>query len=120
MTVASRRSRENWASAFKAIGLRALSSGKFWQFCFLCVLIAFSFNIKSADWVRIAELFASSYVYNCLGWGLWIITTLIAVIIHKDQRKRYLGEIQRLSDDRNQLQERLIGDNLQHSKYRPR
>ena len=36
----TKKTEENWAGAVKAIGIRALSSGKFWQFCFLCVLLA--------------------------------------------------------------------------------
>lgn len=115
----ARKAGETWPGAAKAIGLRALSSGKFWQFCFLCVLIAFAFNIKSPDWVKIAELFLLSYLYSGLAWILWVATIVIAVVLHKAQRRRYLGEIERLARDRDKLQDQLTGTTLQHSKYKP-
>lgn len=118
----TKKPEETWAGAVKAIGIRALSSGKFWQFCFLCVLLALIYRIQSPDWVKIVDLFLSSPLYAGLGWLLWVITIFVAVVIHRFQRRILHDEIDRLSTDRNELQQRLIGSNteLKNSNYKPK
>lgn len=101
----------------KAIGLRALTTGRFWQFCFLLVVLFFIWRIQSNDWVEIAKLFLTSYVYSGLGWVLWVVTTIVAIVVHRAQRKQYLAEIDRITAERNRLQEQLLAK-TQPSKYK--
>lgn len=114
--------KETWAGAFKAIGVRALSTGKFWQFCFLIICLAVGAKINSGDWVKIVELFLKNSVYAGLGWVLWGITIVMAVVIHRTQRGIYQREIDRLSTERNDLQQQLLGPKtqIQHSKHKPK
>lgn len=98
-----------WANTFKAIGLKALLTGKFWQFCFLSAVVVFAYRIESADWVKIADLMFASRVVNLLGWFLAVIFAVAGVAIFRLQRTIYLAEINRLAIQRNELQERLSG-----------
>lgn len=95
---------DGWSGAFKAIGIRSLTTGRFWQFCFLLVLLVLVWRIESADWVKISELFLKSYVYSGLGWVLWGITVVVALLLHRSMRARYLAEIERVSEERNKAQ----------------
>ncbi len=64
----SKHQKETWASAFKALGLRAISTGKFMQFVFLCVVLLALWTTKSEDKVRItSELVAVMVVYLLYG-----------------------------------------------------
>ena len=114
--------KETWAGAFKAIGVRALSTGKFWQFCFLVFCLVVGLRINSGDWVKVAELFLKSHVYAGLGWSLCAITIIIAIVIHRTQQGVYQREIDRLSTERNDLQQQLLGTKtqIQHSKHKPK
>ena len=106
--------KETWAGAFKAIGIRALSTGKFWQFCFLVICVVVGARINSGDWAKIAELFLKSHVYSGLGWVLLAITIVMAVVIHRTQRGIYQREIDRLSSERNDLQQQLLGTRFRY------
>lgn len=107
-------------TSLRAIALRSLTTGKFWQFVFGCVLIFWVRQIDSADWVKIAELFVESELYCGLGWSLWVATILIAVAFHRIQRRSYLAEIERLVEQRHSLEEKvtkLLGNsNFKSSK----
>ncbi len=97
------QAKESWAGCFKAIGVRALSAGKFWQFCFACVLLCVAWKIESPDWVKIAELFLSSRVYSGLGWILFVLAILCATVVHKLQARLYRSQIEYLTTARDGL-----------------
>lgn len=106
-TVTAQKSQENWPGTIKAIGLKALTTGRFWQFCFLLIILAFAQRIESSDWVRIAELFLGSDLIRTLGWGLLGISIGVSIGIFQIQRTIYKKEIARLVDHRNDLQKQL-------------
>lgn len=78
-----RKTQENWAGVVKALGLRSLSSGKFWQFCFLVIIVAMIWRIESTDWVKIADLLLRSRFVAAIGWFLWVGTIFVAIMFHK-------------------------------------
>ncbi len=77
---------ESWAACVKALGLRALATGKFWQFCFAAVGVVIARQIQSSDWVKIAELIIGSQVYSALGWILFVLAIIIGMSVQKLQR----------------------------------
>src|SRR3990167_4549484 len=98
-----------WAGAFKSIGIKALVTGKFWQFCFLCVALAFAYRISSADWVKIIESVLSNQIMAALGWILAAVFVLGGIGVVRLQRPIYQSEINRLAGQRSELQNHLSG-----------
>jgi hypothetical protein len=108
---------DNAWSVAKALGLRALTTGKFWQFCFLIILVALIWKVDSADWVRIVQLILGSPVVAVLGWLIAGVLLFGAVIGFRAQRRLYWLEITRLARERNALQEKLLGGKVQKSEF---
>jgi hypothetical protein len=119
MTAAKKGPPESWAGTVRAIGIRALSTGKFWQFCCLVVLVWWVWQIKSEHWVEIARLFLVTQFYAGLGWVLFAISVIFGVFFHRAQRSMYLLEIDRISEEKTKLQEKLI-PHAKPSKYKPK
>lgn len=115
------KSGETWPGAVKAIGIRALSAGKFWQFCFAGVMAMIAYRIDSQDWVKITQLFLHSYFYSTLGWVLFALTVVASVATFRVHRRIYLKEIDRLSKERTKIQETIIGPpHIKHSEFKPK
>jgi|ERR1039458_1324450 hypothetical protein len=112
--------KETWAGAFRAIGIRAISTGKFLQFIFLCVILMGLYTTNSADKVKIVSMLVASPIVNILGWLLALTVSVGCVTVYSVLRKEHLGEIERLSQERDKLQEKLLKLPVQHSNYTPR
>jgi hypothetical protein len=107
-------------NTIRSIGIRSLSSGKFWQFCGLLVLLYFIHSLESGDKVEIVKLVVSAPLFHVLGWALALLLAVGCVIVHAVIRKEYLREIERLSKERDALQEKLLTQPVQHSGYKPK
>jgi hypothetical protein len=106
-------------SVVKALGLRALTTGKFWQFCGMVILVALIWRIDSPDWVKISELILRSPLFIALGWFLFVGLIMASVVLFNASRRMYLAEIQRLVEERNRLQGQLLDGNIQRSAFKP-
>lgn len=59
-----------------------------------------------------------SVVWTFMGWIVAGILLLISVIFFVMMRRVYLDEIDRLKKERDELQEKLIKQAVQHSKFK--
>lgn len=91
--------------ALKEVALRTLLVGKFYQFGVIGVFGLLAWKLDSPDIVKLAELFAESYVYNVLGWVLFVASSAAYTVFGVQQRKFYQGEIKRLSSERTKQQQ---------------
>lgn len=90
------------------------------QFVFLCVMVVVIWTTDSNDKVKIVDRLAQSRWLQLLGWLLALTFALGSVIVLSVIRKAHLGEIARLSKERDQLQEKLLKTVVQHSEYKPK
>lgn len=51
-----------------------------------------------------------------VGWGLWIVTIVAWAIHGRYQRRTIAGEMMRIAEERNRLQERGLGEALESSE----
>lgn len=107
---------ENWPTVFKAIALKTIATGKFWQLGWFVVMGLLIWRIESADLVEIARLFVESPVYSILGWVLFAATSLVSVLVFRVLRNVYSGELERVVAERNELQSQLTNGNVASSK----
>lgn len=107
---------ENWPGTFKAIGLKALTTGQFWLFCGLCMVLAFVWRIDSKDWVTIFTQIFSQVWVAVAGWVLTGVAVIAGIMTVRYERSKYLAEIQRIVDHRNDLQKLLAKREFESSK----
>lgn len=107
---------ESWPAVFKAIALKTIATGKFWQFGWFVVMGLLSWRIESADLVAIARLFVGSPVYSIAGWLLFTTTAVVSVLVFRVLRTVYSGELERVVAERNDLQKQLTNGNVASSK----
>lgn len=108
-------SEESWQSVVKAISLKCLATGKFWQLGWFLVLGLLIWRMESAGIVEIARLFVDSGVYCVIGWILFVVVSLASVGLFKLMRRVHAGEIDRLVVERNDLQRQLTNGSIQSS-----
>lgn len=106
---------ENAASVFKAIALKTLSTGKFWQFGWFVILGLLIWRTESSDLVKIAKLFVESPVFTLLGWLMFALTSISSAVVFKALRKAYSAELDRVVGERNELQKQLTNGNITSS-----
>lgn len=110
------KSPDTWPGTFKAIGLKALTTGYFWHFCFLCIMLSFAWHIDSKDWVEIVKAVLANAWIAAIGWGLFGFTVVMSIGLLKFQRETYRSEIERLVEERNRLQEKVAGPLIASSR----
>ena len=102
--------------ALMRVGLRSLSTGRFWQFCITVIFVTVAYKIDSSDWVRIIDLMLGNRVMSVVPWFGWVVTVAVAIFIHRLQRSTHLAEIERVVEERNALQSKLAGPHFESSK----
>ncbi len=112
--------KETWAGAFKAIAIRALSYGKFWQVCYATVIGLFVWKLEPNEPTKILQLLLSSNLFAVGGWVCFTLTVVGGIFSIRFMRARYLEEIERLCKERDQLQEKLLERALRHSNSEPK
>lgn len=108
-----------WAQAFRDIGIRFLSSGKFNPtLAFILILAA----IIKAPRDKIPEIIKTlserSVMWQFMGWFTAAAILLCFIVLFLLKRKIYLNEIDRVKNERDQLQEKLTDHTLQHSRFK--
>ncbi len=99
-------------SNFWDVAMKAIDRGQFPLFALWSVLLVVLLRVSS----RSLERWLEHYVV--WGWGLWFVT-LGGWLLHvRWLRKKYLAEIDRLSDEKKKLQELLARRKLPSSKGR--
>lgn len=71
--------------------------------------------MESAGIVAIARLFVESSVYGVIGWIMFAVVSLASVGLFKLMRRVHAGEIDRLVEERNDLQRQLTNGRIQSS-----
>lgn len=116
--MAPKRSRVTWAQAFRDLGLRILSTGRFaplLAFALLFVAILKAPKDKIPEIIK--TLTEQPLVWCFLGWitaGVLLIATVVFFFM---MRRMYLNEIDRIKHERDELQEKLTKQTLQHSRF---
>ena len=62
---------------------------------------------------KIIEAFDS---WHKLGWVIMLLETIIGVFIFKRQTKKYEEEIERIEEQKNKLQDKILGKDPNHKK----
>ncbi len=109
--------KENWPSAFKAIGLSAVARGQLVQFGILIVAGIVAWQMKSEDVVSIIEIFTKSTIFNTLGWVLFVCTIVGMSVLLRGQRNMYLREIDRIAEERNHWQS-IANNKIETSEFK--
>jgi hypothetical protein len=111
--------RVTWAQAFRDVGLRFLSSGKFvptLAFLLLFYAIAKAPSDKMPDIIR--TLADRSVAWAFMGWIVAGILLIFSGLFFIGMRRSYLDEIDRVRKERDELQEKLTQQTLQHSRFK--
>ena len=117
--VAAKRARVTWAQAFRDLGLRILSTGRFaplFAFILLFTAILKAPNDKIPS--IIDTLVTQPLVWCFMGWITAGILLIAALVFFFMMRRMYLNEIDRLKRERDELQEKLTQQTVQHSRFR--
>lgn len=117
--MAKELNKDTWAGAVKALGLRSLSFGKFWQLCATAICLVFLWRCRAEDMPQLLTIVLTSPWFIILGWMGFALSVVVSVVITRLARRQYLAEIERLVDERSNLQNRLLNNNLSHSGYEP-
>ena len=111
--------RVTWAQAFRDVGIRFLSSGKFVPFLgfvLLFVAILKAPNDKMPEIVR--TLADQSVAWMLMGWIVAVVMLVVSILFFIGMRRFYLDEIGRIKNERDELQKKLIERELQHSRFK--
>jgi len=117
--VAPRRSGITWAQAFRDLGLRVLSTGRFAPL--LVFILIFTALVKAPSEKMpevIKTLVEQPLVWCVLGWIIAGVLLVSAIIFFFLMRRMYLNEIDRIRIKRDELQEKLTAQTLQHSRFK--
>jgi hypothetical protein len=115
----AKSSRVTWAQAFRDLGLRFLSSGRFAPLLAFILLFAAIVKAPSDKMPEIIRTLADrSVVWEFMGWIVSAILLVISVVFFVMMRRVYLDEIDRVKKERDGLQEKLLPQALQHSKFK--
>jgi hypothetical protein len=116
--VAAKRSRVTFAQALRDLGLRVLSTGRFAPL--LAFILLFTAILKAPS-DKIPEIINSLVAHPlvwCAGWITAGILLIAAVALFSVTRRIYLDEIDRVKRERDELQEKLTQQTLQHSRFK--
>jgi membrane protein implicated in regulation of membrane protease activity len=72
--------------------------------------------MDSVGIVAIAKLLVESSLYGTIGWILFVVVSVASVILFRLMRKVHGSEIERLVEERNELQGRLTNGSIQSSQ----
>lgn len=106
---------ETWPGAFKAIAIRSLSFGKFWQICVTAMILMVLYKLEPGEVTKLAHEILADNVVCMLGWLAALVSTLAGVALVRFTRSTHQMEIARLSAERSALQERLLGGKVERS-----
>jgi nitrate/nitrite transporter NarK len=117
--LASRQHKVTWAHAFRDLGLRVLSSGRFAPLLAFILLFAAILKAPSDKMPDVIKTLADrSVVWEFMGWIVAAILLVVSIVFFVMMRRVYLDEIDRLKKERDGLQEKLLNQALQHSKFK--
>jgi len=117
--VAPRHSRVTWAQAFRDIGLRILSTGRFAPLLVFILLFVALLKAPSDKMPEIIKILVEQPLVWCfLGWLVAGILLISSIIFFFLMRRMYLNEIDRIRTKRDELQEKLTEQTLQHSRFK--
>jgi formate hydrogenlyase subunit 4 len=118
-SVSSRRNRVTWAQAFRDLGLRVFTSGRFVPLLAFILLFSAIVKAPSNKMPEIIKTLAErSVVWTFMGWIVAAILLVISIVFFVMMRRVYLDEIDRVKKERDELQEKLINQAVQHSKFK--
>jgi len=117
--VAPNRARVTWAQAFRDIGLRILSTGRFAPLLAFFILLACVFKAPKDKIPEIINTLVDQPLVWCfLGWLVAGILLISSIVFFFLMRRMYLNEIDRIRQKRDELQENLTEQRLQHSRFK--
>jgi formate-dependent nitrite reductase membrane component NrfD len=111
--------RVTWAQAFRDVGIRFLSSGKFVPFLAFLLLFIAIIRAPSDKMPEIVRTLADqSVAWMLMGWIVAGVLLVVSILFFLGMRRLYLDEITRIKNERDDLQEKLIQRTLQHSRFK--
>jgi nitrate/nitrite transporter NarK len=101
------------------LGLRIFSSGRFVPLLAFILLFRAIGKAPGSKMPEIIKTLADrSVVWTFMGWIVAALLLVISIIFFVMMRRVYLDEIDRVKKERDQLQEKLLNQALQHSKFK--
>ncbi len=117
--MAPKRDRITWAQTVRDLGLRVLSTGRFAPLLAFILLFVALLKAPSEKVPEIIKtLVEQPLVWCVLGWIIAGALLVVSVVFFVLMRRMYLNEIDRVTSKRDELQEKLTAQTLQHSRFK--
>jgi uncharacterized membrane protein YdjX (TVP38/TMEM64 family) len=117
--VAPKRARITWPQTVRDLGLRVLSTGRFAPLLVFILLFVALLKAPSEKMPEIIKTLVEQPLVWCfLGWLVAGILLISSIVIFFLMRRMYLDEIDRIRIKRDELQEKLTAQTLQHSRFK--
>src|SRR5439155_13661010 len=114
-----KRSRVTWAQTFRDLGLRVLSTGRFAPLLAFILLFTAILKAPSDKIPEIIKILVEQPLVWCfMGWITSGILLVCSLVLFVTMRRMYLNEIDRVKKERDELQEKLTEQRLQHSRFK--
>jgi uncharacterized membrane protein YdjX (TVP38/TMEM64 family) len=117
--VAAKHAGVTWAQAFRDVGLRFFSTGRFAPLLAFILLFVAILKTPSKQMPEIIQTLADrSVMWEFMGWIVAFVLLIFSILFFLGMRRYYLDEIDRIRKERDELQEKLTQQTLQHSRFR--
>jgi len=101
------------------VAIASMNKGQFPVFLGAVVFLVMIFRMPSGDVSKLMfNIFEELKVHAYLGYILTFISLISWFIHSRTQRRWFAGEMERLSEERNKLQNRLLGGSIESSEVK--
>lgn len=104
--VDAKNSSNGWVAALKEVVLRTLAKGNlpFGMLCVTLILAIFCWRVNPDHWPQIVAILVNNSLFEVGGW----VAALVTFGVWRFERRRYLGELERIANERNMVQKQSI------------